>query len=394
MSEIQAIAMAYSEARLRNELCALATIVSVKGSSYRKPGARMLILADGSIVGSVSGGCLEGDVIERAHRVIRTGEPELTTYDTTGDDDILFGLGMGCRGIVDVLIEPLEGRAGAVLTRIVECIEQSASVAVATVYRSQGSCPLNAGDRAVLQDGGGSASFDFSVDVDPDLFVTALERALDSNKTTSECIDMAQGSVDVLLEVLRPPMPLVIFGAGNDAQPLARLAKAIGWRVSVVDGRPAYATADRFREADRVVVANIDDLTDCLGLDARSAAVVMTHNYLRDAAVVEALLESAVGYIGILGSRSRIDEMLRDLAHRNIYDPAIHAERVHGPVGLDIGADTPDTIALAIISEIQAAMTGHSGGYLRDSIPAAIPAAASQEDTDIKAQFKCALSAG
>jgi len=395
MNEIQAIAAAYGDAQLRGELCALATIVRVQGSSYRKPGARMLILGDGRIIGSVSGGCLESDVVERAQGGMRAGRPILATYDTTGDDDIFFGMGMGCRGIVDVLIEPLLGSAAKALSVIAGSQIQGDRVAMATVYRASDNCVFAAGDHIILDEENGMLS---RCERDSDMsgrVLAALEGALSARQSSFEHIDADEGSIDVFLEVLEPPVPLVIFGAGNDAQPLARMAKAAGWRVTVVDGRPAYATADRFREADEVILSGIEDLTRNVKIEDRTAVVVMTHNYLRDAALLETLLAGPARYIGILGSRLRTETLLQDLASRGLYDPILHAERVYGPVGLDIGANTPEMIAVAIIAEIQTAFTGRTGGRLRDYKSKAdnSPQAVLEKRDSVRTPFNCALSA-
>ena len=357
----------------------------------------MLVMEDGRTVGSVSGGCLESDVVERAHRVMMSHAPVLETYDTTGDDDILMGLGMGCRGVVDILVEPLNASSGAAMAAVCESLTRGEAVAMATVLQSGGDCGFSIGDRVTLGSGGIVSCF-----ARGNTRGEPLSAALaDTLAAGSSWRRMAAGGagIDVFLELLEPPLPLVIFGAGNDAQPLARFAAGIGWRVIVADGRSAYATPQRFREADTIIVSDPETMAENIALEARSAAVLMTHNYLRDALLLETLIASPVRYIGILGSRRRTESLLLDLARRGIYDPSVHGGRIHGPVGLDIGADTPETIAVAIVAEIQAVFARRAGGSLRDGAAEdyAAPSNSGRSSTAVgdpeRAPFTCALTA-
>jgi len=298
---------------------ALATLVKVEGSSYRRPGARLLLLPDGTRVGSISGGCLEEDVMERARRVLTTGRPELAVYDTTAENDLVWGVGLGCQGVVRIFIEQIPA-------------------------------------------------------LRPD-WIALLRANLHERRETTLRVDYAEstprgtrlaGTADapgegVFIETVAAPPALIICGAGDDAQPLARLAKETGWHVTVADARAAYASSERFPEADRIVAAPLTQIAASLCADARTFAVVMTHRYVDDREFLRALLPQDFPYLGQLGPRTRTDRLLAELSP----SPAQLA-KLHAPVGLDLGGSTPETVALAILAEMQTRLTGRTPGHLRD----------------------------
>lgn len=283
---------------------ALATIVHTEGSSYRRPGAHMLIRADGSTIGSISGGCLEQDVIAHAVKVRADGKSALLSYDTTSEEDVVFGVGLGCKGLIEIFVE----RVGS------EKLE-----AMAKIFRER----------------------------------------------TSGVIETTIAEGRVFREEIHPPTPLFIFGAGFDAIPLCRMAKEMGFEVTVVDRRPAYATRERFPDADRVVLASPDEI-EKLGLNDRSVAVVMCHHYISDRDYLRALLGKPLRYLGLMGPRRRADKMLAEFREEGLLVGESALNRMHNPIGLDIGAEGPEQIALAILSEIQAVLAGHAGGILRE----------------------------
>jgi len=362
MKELREILTAYEVIRRQGKLAALATVVAVSGSSYRRPGARMLLTADGPIAGGVSGGCLESDVFQRARAVIESGQAAIVTYDTTEDGDIVFGVGLGCRGVIQILIEPLTGARPDF--EFLSCLARRREAGVcATVFRSEGDTPMRLGDRLLLSrmgsiyDGFADAALAARVRSD-------AGDALASGKSGVREYAAPGGSVAVFLEAIMPPQPLVIFGAGHDAPPLVRLAKELGWHVTVADARPAYASAEHFPQADAVLVCPPDEAASRLPLDSRAAVVLMTHNYLHDRALLEQWLPAPLCYLGVLGPKRRTERLLSELPPGMVTPGAL--SRLHSPVGLDIGADTPETIALAIIAGIQAVAAGRPGGFLRD----------------------------
>lgn len=366
MKEQQAIVEAFERFKAENKKVALATVVEVRGSSYRRPGARMLITDSGEVVGGVSGGCLERDVCKRGKQVIATGESTLVIYDTTSESDIVWGLGLGCNGVVKILLEPLRTDARQVehIAFLKDCIQQRRQGVVATVYEASDATTVKPGQRLMLSSDGREATGDIE---DLELFAMVeidAQAALCERRSSARVYEA--GSAKVFMEFIRPPQSLVIFGAGHDALPLTEFAKALGWHVTLIDSRPAYATTERFSCADRIITARPEDACEHLLPEvSESAAVVMTHNYLHDLEVLRKLLPSPVKYIGLLGPRKRTEKLLRQLAVDGATLTGEQLARLHAPVGLDIGAETSEQIALAIVAEIQAALTDRYGGMLK-----------------------------
>lgn len=342
MNEIQAIVAAAQQAEQDGKTAVLATVVDVEGSSYRRPGARMLVTEDGWQAGSISGGCLEGDIVKRGLWLTQNG-PALLTYDTTDDDDIVFGVGLGCRGVVSVFLERVTA-SSIPLAFLADCIERRTSGVLATKFTGE-----NFGAHFMLNSGG------------EDDLTAAMQSVLASGQSATQTL----GASKVFFEVVRPPIPLVIFGAGHDAMPLVTFAKTLGWHVTVCDGRPSYATSSRFPEADAVILC-LPEAVGQIPLSADTLAVVMTHNYLTDLALLRALLSSPVRYLGLLGPKSRAEQLLADLREENVSWTDAQAGRLHAPVGLDIGADTPESVALAMLAEMQATLANRDGGKLRE----------------------------
>lgn len=270
----------------------LATVTEVIGSGYRLPGARMLIMPDGTTSGTVSGGCLEADVLERAKRVLASGEPEIFTYDTTDNEGSVFSLNMGCRGVIRIRLEPI-GKDSPIIAK------------------------LNAAYH------GREASED-----------------------------------------AEPPIALLLFGAGTDAIPLVRIASELGWQITIHDHRPAFLAADRFPAARELVLDPVD-LAPEFTADSYTAAVIMTHNYSRDRIVLPELLRSTAFYVGALGPKRRTEQLLGELAAAGERFTESQLSRLYAPIGLDIGADTPEAIALSIAAEIQSVLKRRNGGPLR-----------------------------
>jgi len=348
--------------RLRpDDNAVLATVVDVQGSSYRLPGAKMLVLKDGETVGMVSGGCLEADVLERAKKVAATGQPCVFTYDTTGDETSVFRLNMGCRGVVRILLEKADKNSLTLRTMRSVVLTRQPAV-VATLIDPAGSI----GARASLNKNG-----EFAADGLPSFFNDNQEfrescrQTFDSGPGTKK-FKTPEGSFEFSFGVIRPPIALHIFGAGADAIPLANAANDLGWQVTVVDHRPALITESRFPNAQDRFLTRDDEPPPRILIDNLTAAVVMAHNYDRDRENLARLLSSDAFYVGALGPKRRTDQMLDELAER---DPGFSNKqfgRHFAPAGLDIGADTPESIALSIIGEINAALHNRAGGFLRE----------------------------
>jgi xanthine dehydrogenase accessory factor len=366
MKTIQAIVRLANEARA-GEALAMATVMNVRGSAYRRPGARMLITAGGRSAGMISGGCLEADARERALGVMATGRPVLVTYDSTAPEDIVFGLGLGCNGIVQVLIEPLRAAdASGLLAFLAACIARRQTGRIATLFQSD-AAPLGA---RVLRWPDGRIT---STGADPGV-AAALLRSLQENaagRNRVRGVQLHDGTVaEALIETVAPPVPLTIFGAGDDAVPLAQLAKLIGWHVTIADARPAYARAERFPDADAVHCLRPADLANSLAIvfPPESMIMVMTHQFEQDRELLRALLPRPLRYVGVLGPKSRTRRLLDELAEDGVTFADESLARLHGPAGLDIGAETPEEIAVSIIGEMQAVLAQREGGALRDRI--------------------------
>lgn len=354
MKEIQTI-LEKAKNLSAGEKAILATVVDVAGSGYRRPGARMLIDENGYSVGTVSGGCLEADVLERAKKVLETDEPIVITYDTTQDENSVFGLSMGCRGIVKILLESVT-KTSDFFTFVADDTEMREPFVVATLIESKNS-EFKVGGR-ILFDNYGIHSSSLGGEID-EFLATVVRRAFANQKSTHETFNFGE----VFIEYIEPPVSLLLFGTGFDALPLIKFAKEIGWRVTAIDHRPAFANKERLPNADETIVSSSEDLNDEIFQDENSVAVIMTHNYERDRNILRRLLHSKCKYIGALGPKKRTEKLLEEIGE--IFS-AEQLAKLHAPVGLDIGADSPESIALSIVSEIQSVLSNRAGGFLRE----------------------------
>jgi xanthine/CO dehydrogenase XdhC/CoxF family maturation factor len=343
---------------------ALATLVRVKGSSYRRPGARMLFGPEGVRTGIISAGCLETDILARVQAVLGDQAPQLAAYDLGSDLDLVWGTGMGCQGKADVLLERVApGCVPAWMPLCAAMVEQRRTGALALVFAVRGDTGLAVGDH-FLADRSGSG-----LPPGPGPFQGAIQAALagaPGGLAGAVTLRAGTAEADLLIEPILPPFALWIVGAGEHSRPLARLAKELGWLVGLIDHRPALATRDRFPQADRIVLGHPPATFEGLPLDRRSAALVVSHVYEQDRQALAALLQAPLAYLGLQGNRGRSQRLLKELAEAG--QPLTEAQRslLHYPAGLDIGAESPEAIALSMLAEVQAAFTGRPGGSLRD----------------------------
>lgn len=341
---------------------ALATLVKVEGSAYRRPGARMLITSDGQQVGTISGGCLESDVVKRSQEVLKTGIPTLVKYDTTSEDDMIWGLGLGCQGVAYIFIERLNKNSD-VLALIDKCISTRQTGAVATVFQVEGK-ELKQGYRILLYPDGSIISQVSNLEL-KDVITQDLQSVLQLKKSRPHSYVLSEGTIEVFLEVIQPPTSLTIFGAGFDALPVVHFAKELGWYVTVIDPLARPMTKDRFRECDRLILGFPNE-TEVKLLDRQTVTVVMSHNYLYDLEFLQTLTTIPLKYLGILGPKKRTNRLLQDLQTEGFFFKS--EQELYSPVGLDIGADNPEAIALSIIAEIQAVIQNRQGGFLKDRL--------------------------
>lgn len=334
----------FREHERKGESLVLATVVHTIGSTYRKAGAQMLISADGRSAGLLSGGCLESDLMERARTVLDSGRALVADYDSRSSDDILWGMGLGCEGAMRILLSRLDPR-----TRYdpyafqARCRELDRPGSTALVIESE-----NAGLTL------GSAFRSDDALAAPDAVQTALAKAASRNH---EVVTVAAENAKFLVAPVALPLRLLVLGAGPDAAPLVEIAGLMGWNVTVRDHRAAYAVRERFPKARNVLLGAAKELSRELQEARFDAAVVMSHHLPSDQIYLDALADSSVPYIGLLGPAPRRARLMHEIGTK-----AKRLEhRLYGPVGLDIGATTPEGIALAIVSEIQAVSAGRSG---------------------------------
>jgi xanthine dehydrogenase accessory factor len=339
----------YQRERAAGRAFALAIVVHTRGSTYRKAGALMAIANDGSYAGLLSGGCLESDLREHARQVIETGAARTVSYDTGGSDDLIWGLGVGCEGAMQILLlrvgpeggwQPLEHLAAALATHT--------PTAIALLVEASGAHPagtLLLPGSALLEELAGRAQ---------------LEHILRSGQAA-----WLKSTGRVFAVPLALPPRLLLLGGGPDALPLADFAARLAWRVTVYDHRPAYARADQFPQGTQVVLADADALATRLDLAGYEAAVVMSHHLPSDLEYLRALAASPIEYVGLLGPAQRRERLLKDLGT----GAAPLQSRLHAPVGLDLGGRAPESIALSIIAEIHAHVHQRAGGPFNEHLP-------------------------
>ncbi|HEY7401394.1 MAG TPA: XdhC family protein [Actinomycetota bacterium] len=361
MSEITDVLGAIESLSAQGQRMALATIVAVRGSTYRRPGARLLVPEEGTPIGNLSGGCLEGDVADLAKVVMQEGRARLAGWDLTADDDAVWGLGLGCNGAIEVFIEPAD-RAAEVAGVLRIALEEERPICLVTVLESDVASVEPGARLVVRRDGREEGSVG-----DPGVDAQAIAAARELLREQRSEIRTFEPGVRAFVEVLEPPLRLLICGAGHDAIPLVRAAGVVGWSAIVVDDREAFLTADRFPGAAGFV--HVDEPSSAAKLapiDERTYAVVMTHNFLRDKDYLRSLLTSPAAYIGMLGPAARTERLFMELREEGVDVSDADRERIHGPAGLDMGAEGPEEIAQSIVAEIVAVKRARRGGFLKD----------------------------
>jgi xanthine/CO dehydrogenase XdhC/CoxF family maturation factor len=359
VSEIADVLTAIESLSAKGERMALATIVAVRGSTYRRPGARLLVPEEGAPIGNISGGCLEGDVADLARVVMQEGTARLAGWDLTADDDAVWGLGLGCNGAIEVFIEPAD-QAAEVAGALRVALEEEHPISVVTVLESE-TPAVGPGARIVVRPNGAVEGSLGDDGVDTQVIAAARE-LLAAERSE---IRTFEGGVRAFVEVLEPPVRLLVCGAGHDAIPLTRAADGLGWRAVVADDRPGFLTHERFPHAAGFVALETPQEV-AAAVDDRTHAVVMTHNFLKDKEYARALLGSPARYIGLLGPAARTERLLMELGQEGVEVDDADRARLHGPAGLDLGSEGPEEIAHAIVAEIVAAKHARSGGFLRE----------------------------
>ncbi|MEP6800344.1 MAG: XdhC family protein [Acidobacteriota bacterium] len=354
MSDWARLAHILRAASEREETLTLATVVATEGSAYRRPGAWMVVSAGGEREGLLSGGCLEADVAERAAAIRIRGASELVTYATGDAEDLVWGLRMGCPGALRVLIEPLEGTSLESAASFFERAGEASEDGVMATALPPGRGRLLVTSAGTVASDGGTLPAS----------VAGIARRRLSGPATLPAVETI-GAMEVALAAVSPRIRLVICGAGDDAAPLAQFAADLGWDVLVADHRSAAAAPERFLRVRTVAVSRADELLPQFPREnARTAAVIMTHNVDRDVEWAATLLSVDLGYLGFLGPKRRGDQILATA--QPLAAGGVRARRIASPAGLDIGSETPREIALSIVAEIAATLSGRNGGRLAD----------------------------
>ena len=389
-SELDRIAAIWWEARVRGESGVLATVVRIQGSTYRRAGARLLLTSGGKRSGAVSGGCLEADLVKKAWWLTEDGKAALRRYDTSSDGEIAQEFGLGCSGVIHVLLERLEDDAISPLQAVAPLKEVRRPAALATAISVAGDGPLELGVRwLLLPDGTVKANLD-----DPQLrgfLAVEAARAVNQAAPRVSTWQSSGQAAEFFIEPLLPGLRLIVAGAGDDAIPVARLARFMGYEVVVLDGRSHLARLDRFPDAGQVLVSTELDPLAGIAVDEWTAAVLMSHSYDQDLRALRRLAPEPLLYLGMLGPRLRTERLLGDagILQKDV------SGNLHSPIGLDIGADGPEQIALAVMAEIQAVLNRRSGGRLREKAGPLHPrTGASREHPDFANPGACALNTG
>jgi xanthine dehydrogenase accessory factor len=360
MKEIKSIIKAYNTIDFTETKAALATIARVEGSSYRRAGARMLVLDNGNYTGGISGGCLEGDALRRAQKAILQNQSSLVTYDTTQDDAHQVGVGLGCNGIIDVLFTPLHPqdqnnpvkllstiirtRIPIVVVTITECPAQPFALGRTIVYEDE---------RQFIQS--------FPLREFADSILPEIKNCLKGRNSQTISFSSGNQIIKTFIEVILPVTQLVLYGGGHDIYPLMRMAGELDWEVSVVTNIHK-ATKHLFAETARIFDYKSEQQPD---IDDFTAVILMAHDYKKDLINLKQSLSTKAKYIGLLGSRKRGEQIFDDLLKEGFPLPESDLNRLFTPSGLDIGASTPEEIALSILAEIKAEFAGREGMSLR-----------------------------
>lgn len=364
----------------------LATLVGVDGSAYRRPGAKMVITGESERIGAITPGCLDEEIRTLADAVRTAGEPRLERFDLTGDDDG-WGVGVGCDGVIEVLLEPLDER----IRPVVDALETTEQHAVVTVLDADGT-PFERGERIVArQDASGGETDEANLTFESSSWPESLERLLvepaselrASGASERLTLHWEGGTIEVFIDSLQTPPELVVCGSHHDAVPVIELATRAGFRVTLVSFRGGVDTS-RFAGADRVLTTAPNTLSTALAFDADTYVVLLSHNFVDDRLALDAVRETAVEYIGLVGSRGRFERM-RDafVAEGNPLDEA-DRDRIYTPAGLDLGGDTPFHIAQSIVAEITAIHHDRTPAHLSEQQGSIHPrpALASKGDDD------------
>jgi xanthine/CO dehydrogenase XdhC/CoxF family maturation factor len=364
MKELQDIIKKHEKANENNLKSALVTVVHMDGSSYRRPGARMLVNEDGKITGAISGGCLEGDAQKKALFTISEQKNVLFTYDTSKEDDSEMGIHLGCEGLIQVLFEKIDSqKEDNPIELLRKALSMRQKAVLVTLFDLDNKEKEQLGTCLLLQEDG-TISGNIPLSQFENSILKDLNEVMQNEESVFKQYKSGKESVTAFFEFIHPPISLVVLGAGNDAIPLMKFADVLGWDFRIIDRRDTHANKERFPYASQTLVANPDVALNHISYDKRTFFVLVTHSYKCDYYFLKSLCAADVPYVGILGPKKKLNRMLNELKEDGVSLNQNKIATIFSPTGLDIGAETPEEIALSIIAEIQAVLKGKKGGML------------------------------
>jgi xanthine dehydrogenase accessory factor len=360
MKEIRSIVEAYNTIDFSNTKAVLATVARVEGSSYRRTGARMLVLDNGTYLGGISGGCLEGDALRRARKALVLDKPAVITYDTTQEDSHQIGVGLGCNGIIDVLFTPLDNRDEQNPVKLLSGLTTKRQPTVVVTITACGD-ELNALGKTLLYRDDNHFLESFVIKEIGPMVVNDIRSCVDQQHSKTITYLYEDHNIKVFIEVILPVTHLVIYGSNTDLYSLVRIASELGWDTTVVTNI-SKADKDLFLGATNVLNSTGKDEPV---VDDYTAILLMSHDYKTDLQNLKKTLQTRSSYIGMLGPKKRTDKMYDELMKAGYPVSQVNQDRIFSPAGLDIGANTPEEIALSIAAEVRSHFAGRKGMSLR-----------------------------
>ncbi len=359
MKEIKSILNLYNTLKTSEEKCAIAQVVRVEESSYRREGARMIVFESGVFEGGISGGCLEGDALQRSQIAILKQEPSIVTYDTSKEKEI--GVGLGCNGIIDVLISPISEES-EMMNMLQRCLAERGAHIIATITALSGSWESVSLGQSFYYDAQRS-TLDNCLNTDlRDFILTKITEVQDQKKSRTFTYEKQGGVAKIFIELIPPAFHLAIYGDNYDVYPLLEMAEVMDWEVSLV-GNIQKLKKEKLKSVSNLYPKDADARPE---IDSRTAVLLMAHDYKTDIANLRELINSPAPYIASLGPKKRFEKMVAELASKGVVFSAQQQDRIFAPCGLEIGANTPEEIATSIFAEILSVFSGKRGGMLRN----------------------------
>ena len=361
MKEIKSILQLYNSFKNSGEKCAIAQVVSVEESSYRREGARMLVFESGVFEGGISGGCLEGDALQRSQIAILKQQPSIVTYDTSKENEI--GVGLGCNGVIDVLISPIS-EDSSTLKMLQKCVSDRDFHIIATVTALNTEIETIPLGRSFYYDKNSASLEDCEHDELRNFLQNKIQDVLGNQKSRTFHFDEEEVKASVFIEMIPPQFHLAIYGDNYDVYPLLEMAELMDWDVSLV------GNVQKLKKEKLKSVKNIypKDFQERPVIDNRTAIILMAHDYKTDYTNLQKLIKSASPYIASLGPRKRFDKMIAEFKLNGFEFSKDELQRIYAPCGLEIGANTPEEIAMSLFSEILSVLSGNTGGMLRNKV--------------------------